>query len=106
MYILANLLSALGQVLSAILEFYFWIVIISAVLSWFSPDPYNPIVRILRSITEPVFYRLRKWLPFLYVNGLDLSPIVVLLLIKFIQVGLISSLLEYAARLKFSGGLV
>ena len=105
MYILANLLAAVAMVLSAILEFYFWVVIIAAVLSWFHPDPYNPLVRILHSITEPVFYRLRKWLPFLYVNGLDLSPIVVLLLIKFIQVGVISSLAEYAARLKIAGGL-
>lgn len=105
MYILANLLSAVAMVLNAILEFYFWVVIISAVMSWFNPDPYNPIVRILRSLTEPVFYRLRKWLPFLYINGLDLSPVVVLLLIKFIQVGVISSLAEYAAVLKYNGGL-
>ena len=105
MFILANLLSAVAMVLGAILEFYFWVVIIAAVLTWFSPDPYNPIVRILRSLTEPVFYRLRKWLPFLNISGLDLSPIVVLLLIKFIQVGVLSSLAEYAAVLKHGGGL-
>ena len=103
MFILANLLLAIAVVLNAILEFYFWVVIISAVLSWFSPDPYNPVVRILRAITDPVFYRLRKWLPFLYINGLDLSPIVVLLLIKFIQVGILSSLSEYAVSLKMVG---
>ena len=105
MYVLANLLAAVAMVLSALLEFYFWVVIIAAVLPWCHPDPDNPLVRILHSITEPVFYRLRKWLPFLYVNGLDLSPIVVLLLIKFIQVGVISSLAEYAARLKITGAL-
>jgi YggT family protein len=106
MFIFANLLAAVAMVLNAVLEFYFWVVIIAAVMSWFSPDPYNPIVNILRSLTEPVFYRLRKWLPFLYINRMDLSPIVLILFIKFIQVGVISSLAEYAARLKISGGLV
>jgi YggT family protein len=49
------------------------------------PDPYNPIVRFLRSATEPVFYRVRKWLPFVFVGGVDLSPIVVLFAIFFLE---------------------
>ena len=99
MFVFANLLDAVAQLLSAVLDFYFWVVIIAAVMSWFNPDPYNPIVRILRAITEPVFYRFRKWLPFLYVNGLDLSPVAVLLLIKFIQVAVVRSLMQYAMTL-------
>ncbi len=99
MFVFANLLDAVGQLLWAILEFYFWVVIVSAVMSWFNPDPYNPIVRILRSLTEPVFYRFRKWLPFLYINGLDLSPVAVLLLIKFVQVAVVKSIIQYAASL-------
>lgn len=99
MFVFTNLLDAVAQLLSAILDLYFWVVVIAAVMSWFSPDPYNPIVRILHALTEPVFYRVRKWLPFLYVNGVDLSPIAVLLVIKFIQVAVVRTLMQYAMTL-------
>ena len=78
MFIIANLLKALAFVLDSVLTIYFWIVIISAILSWVRTDPYNPIVRFIYSLTEPVFYKIRKWIPFVYIGGLDLSPIVVL----------------------------
>lgn len=99
MFVFTNLLDAVAQLLSAILDLYFWVVVIAAGMSWFSPDPYNPIVRILHALTEPVFYRVRKWLPFLYVNGVDLSPIAVLLVIKFIQVAVVRTLMQYAMTL-------
>ena len=85
MIVLANTLSAIALVLGSLLNIYFWIVIISAVLTWVRPDPYNPIVRTLRLLTEPVFYRVRKWLPFTYTSGLDFSPVVVLLAIELIN---------------------
>ncbi len=64
--------------LSKLLTVYMWIVIISAALSWVNPDPYNPIVRFLRNATEPLFYRIRRWMPFVMIGGFDLSPLVVL----------------------------
>ncbi len=60
MFIIANLLKAVAFVLDSLLSIYFWIVIISALLSWVRPDPYNPIVRFLYSITEPVFLQSQK----------------------------------------------
>lgn len=63
------------------------------------PDPYNPIVRTLRLLTEPVFYRVRKWLPFTYTSGLDFSPVVVLLAIELINRIVIASLAQYALAL-------
>ena len=63
-------MSAIALVLGSLLSLYFWIVIIAAVLTWVRPDPYNPIVRTLRTLTEPVFYRVRKWLPFTYSSGM------------------------------------
>ena len=79
MIVLANTMSAVAMILGSLLNLYFWIVIIAAVLTWVRPDPYNPIVRTLRALTEPVFYRVRKWLPFTYITGMDFSPVVVLL---------------------------
>lgn len=82
MIVVANTMSAIALVLGSLLSLYFWIVIIAAVLTWVRPDPYNPIVRTLRALTEPVFYRVRKWLPFTYSSGMDFSPVVVLLAIE------------------------
>ncbi|SKA81255.1 YggT family protein [Desulfobaculum bizertense] len=73
-------------ILLQILFLYKWVVIISALISWVRPDPYNPVVRFLRGATEPVFYRIRRWMPFVYVSGVDLSPIVVLLGIIFLEI--------------------
>ncbi len=99
MIVLANTLSAIALVLGSLLNIYFWIVIIAVVLTWVGPDPYNPIVRTLRLLTEPVFYRVRKWLPFTYTSGLDFSPVVVLLGIELINRIVIASLAQYAVAL-------
>lgn len=63
MFVLGNILFAVAQVLDTLLTLYFWVVIISALLTWVRPDPYNPVVRTLNALTEPVLYRIRKWLP-------------------------------------------
>ena len=68
-------------------------------LTWVRPDPYNPIVRTLRALTEPVFYRVRKWLPFTYSSGMDFSPVVVLLAIELFNRIVITSLAQYAMTL-------
>jgi YggT family protein len=85
MFIFTSFLGALVGIINILLTTYFWVVIISALLTWIRPDPYHPIVRFLRAITEPVFYRIRRWMPFVMVGGFDLSPIVVILFIQFVQ---------------------
>ena len=99
MIVLANTLGAVATVLGMLLNLYFWIVIIAAVLTWVRPDPANPVVRGLRAVTEPVFYQVRKWLPFTYTSGLDFSPVVVLLAIELFNRIVVMSLAEYAATL-------
>ncbi len=64
---------------------YNLIVIASCFISWVNPDPYNPIVRFLRAATEPICYRIRKYLPFVVVSGFDLSPIVLILGLNVFQ---------------------
>ena len=99
MFVVGNLIFGVAKVLDTVLSLYFWIVVISALLSWVRPDPYNPIVRTLNALTEPVFYRVRKWLPFTYINGLDLSPVVVLIAIQLLQIAVVTSLLQLAVRI-------
>ena len=65
MFFVQNVILAVVDLLAIVLNLYFWVVIVAAVLSWVRPDPY-PVVRALRTLTEPVFYRVRKWLPFTY----------------------------------------
>ncbi len=102
MFIVANFLDALAQVIYFLLEVYMWIVIARAVISWVNPDPYNPIVRFLSSATEPVLYRLRRALP-LYGGGIDFSPILVFVAIIFLQRFLVQSLYDLARSLRFMG---
>ena len=99
MFIIGNFLSATAQILKIVLELYMWIMIIRALLSWVNPDPYNPIVQFLNSITEPVLYRVRQLLPMGGV-GIDFSPMIVILIIIFLQSFLVSSIGMLAMRLQ------
>ena len=99
MFILGNLLQATAQVLNIILQLYMWVIIVKALLSWVNPDPYNPIVQFLNSITEPILYRVRQLIPMTGM-GIDFSPIIVLLAIQFLQISLVDSLATLGARLQ------
>jgi len=103
LFIFANLLDASATVVSYLLTLYMWIIIIRALISLVNPDPYSPIVRFLYQVTEPILYPIRRRLPFM--GGIDLSPIVVLLAILFLQVFLGRTLNELAVRLRMGGGL-
>ncbi len=100
MFVFGNLLQAIATIVNTLLSIYFWVVVISALLSWVNPDPYNPLVRILRNLTEPVFHRIRRWLPFVFIGGLDLSPVVLLLAIQFVQMFLVQSLYQMSTTMR------
>ena len=95
MFVLANLIDAVAGVLDIVLTIYMWIIIIAALISWVTPDPYNPIVRFLYSVTEPAFAFVRRHLP-LPSMGIDFSPIIVLLAIVFLQQFLVKTLHQIA----------
>ncbi len=98
MYIIGYFILALATVLDWVLVAFMWIVIARAVLSWVNPDPYNPIVRFIHNVTEPVLYRLRARLPVTF-GGIDFSPIVVLLAIVFAKTFIISSMVRFSQTL-------
>ncbi len=98
MFALRHLLEALAYILDLGLTIYMWFIIARALLSWVNPDPYNPIVRFLYNVTEPVMGYVRRRVPLVF-GGLDLSPILVLLAIVFLQKFLVASLLDLAYRI-------
>ena len=95
MFIIGNFLRAVAVVLHYALTFYMWIVVARAVLSWVSPDPYNPIVRFIHNVTEPVLYRIRERIPVDF-GGIDFSPIIVILCVVFLENFVVNSLFELA----------
>ncbi len=99
MFLLANLLGAVATLLYYALWLYMWILIARAVISWVSPDPYNPIVQFLYRATEPVLDPIRRRLPSSGF-GIDFSPLVVILVIYFLQIFLVRSLQDIAFRLR------
>jgi YggT family protein len=94
-FVLANFLVALAQVLDYVLWAYGWILLGRVLISWVNADPYNPIVRFLYVATEPVLAPVRRALP-VYAGGLDLSPVVVWIGIIFFQRFLVQSLYDLA----------
>lgn len=73
-----------SEIARLLLSYIFWAVLARVILSWVAPDPYNPVVRVVAQITEPVMAPARRLLP--PMGGLDLSPIVVLLAIQFLRI--------------------
>lgn len=98
MFIVGNFISVLATMLNLFLEVYMWVLIARSVLSWVSPDPYNPIVQFLYKVTEPVLYPIRQRMGF--GMGMDLSPMIVILVIMFLKQFLVSSLYELGSRLQ------
>ncbi|HNU82159.1 MAG: YggT family protein [Acidobacteria bacterium] len=80
---------SLLQLVVGLLDLYTWVVVIRALLSWVGPDPYNPIVRLLHQLTEPLLAPLRRLVSPRRLGGLDLSPLLLILIIQFVRYGLI-----------------
>ena len=99
MIILSNFLTAIAKVVDIVLSIFMWVVIARAVLSWVSPDPYNPIVRFIHKVTEPVLHHIRRRIPVSF-GGIDFSPIIVFLAIIFLQRFAVQSLYELAQTLQ------
>ena len=97
MFVLGNLFQALAAVTSWLLEILWWLIIIRALLSWVNPDPSNPVVQFIERTTEPILAPLRAWIP-AYKIGLDLSPMLAMVLIYFLKIFLVQTLLGLSIR--------
>jgi YggT family protein len=98
MFVLSNFVVALARIIDIVLMLYMWIIIFRAVISWVNADPYNKIVIFLYRATEPVLRLVRRIIPFRN-TGIDLSPIIVILVILFLQYFLVETLIQYARTL-------
>jgi len=94
MFAWTRLVIFIAGVLDQLLSVYFWVVLVAVLMTWIEPNPYNPIVRFIYSITEPVFDWIRERLPVI-LGGIDLSPLVVVLAIGVVQRVVLPSLLHY-----------
>jgi len=100
MFILANFIFAIANILDVLFTILYWLILIRALISWVNPDPYNPIVQFLYKTTEPILEPIRRRLPLGFRFGIDISPIVAFLLIMFLKSFLIKSLFDFGMWLK------
>jgi YggT family protein len=103
MFIVANFLIAIARVLDIAVNALILLIVIRAIVSWVSVDPFNPIVQFLNKTTDPILFPIRKLLPFSLKWGIDISPIIAVLILIFAQSFVVNSLLDIASRLKLAG---
>lgn len=77
-------LGSIFTVVLSVVTLYKWVIIISALLSWVRPDPYNPIVQMLYRLTEPAYNLVRRFIPTVF-GGMDLAPMIVILVLIFLE---------------------
>lgn len=97
--VIANFIDALASVIDLVLWAYVWVLVARALVSWVNPDPYNPIVQALYKLTEPVLSPVRRVLGS-YSLGIDFSPMIVILVIYFLQKFLVRTLYDIAIQLR------
>jgi YggT family protein len=96
MFVLGNFINAVANLINFVLGAYMWVIVGRAIISWFNADPYNPIVRFLYDITEPLLAKIRRILPFSAAAGIDFSPMILILIILFLQSFIVPTLLGIA----------
>jgi len=99
-FVLGNLLIAVAKILDVVLTILYWLILIRALISWVSPDPFNPLVQFLYKTTEPILYPIRKILPTGFRFGIDISPIIAFLAILFLKSFLVRTLIDLAIRFR------
>jgi len=100
--IFANLIQAIATVSDLILKLMMLLIFVRAIISWFSPDPYNPLMQFLHRVTEPILTPIRRIVP-MFSLGIDLSPIIAFFAIIFLQTFLVQTLYQLAAYLRSLG---
>ena len=98
MFILGNFVLALAKLVDPVFSAYIWIVFARVVVSWVDVDPYNPIVRFLIQVTDPVLEKIRRYLP--PMKGLDITPMILILALIFLQSFLVSTLTEIGMNMR------
>jgi YggT family protein len=96
--VVSKFLLALSSLLSEVIFIYTWVVIIAALITWVRPDPYSPVVQILYRLTQPAYDLMRRYIPTM-IGGIDLSPIILILILKFFDNFVVELIRAYALGL-------
>lgn len=80
-----SLIVAFATIIITIISLYKWVIIISAILSWVQPDPYNPIVQMLYRLTEPAYALVRRYIPTVF-GGMDMAPLILIFALQFLEI--------------------
>ncbi len=100
LHTLGRLVISIADILQMVLKLYTFVIIGSVIISWVKADPYNPIVRFIRQLTEPVFSRVRRVLPtFFFRSGIDFTPMIVLMILLLLENVLLGFLFELGQNL-------
>lgn len=100
MFILSNFLVALARAADLVLTILYWLILVRALISWVSPDPFNPIVRFLYKTTEPILEPIRRLLPAALRFGIDISPLIAFLAIMFLKSFLVKTIIDISLRIR------
>ncbi len=98
MFVLSNFIVAVARLIEIVLTVYMWIIVIRALISWVNPDPYNKLVIFLYRVTEPVLRPIRRIIP-RHNLPVDFAPLIVLLVILFLQYFLVQTIIDLARRM-------
>lgn len=98
MFVFGNLFSTIGSILNMLLSLYLWIIIARVVFSWVRPDPYNPLVRTICRLVDPVTYWISKIIP-TRVGMIDFAPFILMLVIMFLKEFLVKTLFDIGTRM-------
>lgn len=99
MFVMENFIVALAKIIDMALTIYIWIILGRAIISWVNPDPYNQIVIFLYRVTEPVMAPIRRLIPIRGL-GIDISPIIVIMIIYFLQMFLVKTMMQFGNVLR------
>ena len=97
MFVMGNVLQGVATILDTVLWLSMWVIIARALISCVNPDPWNPIVQFLERVTEPVLAPIRRWVG--WRMGIDLSPIIAILIIGFLQIALVKTINDLAHQM-------
>ena len=98
MFVFGNLVSAIAEAVNLLFTAYTWLIVIRVLISWVSPDPFNPIVQFLMRVTDPVLEPFRRVIP--SIGFIDISPVVALLVLQVLQKFLVKTLFDLSLRLR------
>jgi YggT family protein len=98
-FVAGDFIIGAAVVIDKLLSAYMLVVIVRALLSWVRPDPYNPVVRFINGLVDPVAYRISRVIP-TRIGMVDISPIILIALIWFAQSFLVRVIMDVGARLR------